>query len=564
MDLNSLVFKVESKELDEAYQKLEKLSDAVEQFGKVQKKQTSAAEAANAAEIDSLKVLKAKSEALEAESKAVLAGIKVEEKKEQQLKKTAKAQEEVIVKTKETSKAVAEVEAETDGTNKVLQRQRDILSFMTQGYSRGQAAIMATAKATGILSQESKELGTNLTVQRQLIGGDPFDKSISGLTTLRNKYQELQESVMQFNAQSGLTSKQAADLSRDKERLIIKMQIENKTTKEINAALQAHNNEYIKLANTLNTLESEQKDFERAQRESGNAVRALAREEERMLSIMSSLNTTQDNGVGINEKAARSIATYEANLKRAGVTGEQAASKLALYKKQQLEVIAVEQKRQVQYLQRGLQPQIGDVVVSLAGGQNPLTVMLQQGDQIRGLIAQTGVEGEALRKAMQGALAGTVVSIKQTAGAMLSVLGGAIVTVGTSFKDVFIGSTKQAFEAFKSFNSALTAKESMKELADSTGLVVGKIGELPAVSSQATRSIEHLNKALITVRNTGIFLIISGLIAAGVAMYQVMKQGTELSKALTLSGAQLGLNKDTAYAYAYSLNQVGVSTTKAI
>lgn len=523
LDLTSLAFKVETKEIAQAIDLMEGLAVSVGKLHKIQKDKTAVDKAATAVAIDKLKVDQETAKTSKAQSEAELAATKALAAKTKVIEDQAKAQDTSTKKNKE-------------GTD-VLKRQTDILNFMTEGYSRGQASILATAKASGTLTESMQQLGSILLTQRKLIGGDTFDKSISGLTSLKNQYTEIKESIRQFNKESGLSAKQSQELARDKERLIIKMQIEGAGFLEIRKAIRLHNEEYVNAANAVNVLVNEQKDFIRVEREMQNAIRAVSREEERMESIVSSLNTTQNNGVSINEKAARSIAAYEANLKRAGITGEQAATKLDKYKKQQLEVIAIEQKRQVQYLQRGLQPQIGDVVVSLAGGQNPLTVLLQQGDQIRGLIAQTGVEGEALRKAMQGALAGTLISIKQTAGAMLSVLGGAIATTATAASSLVTGPFKIMVAALSDIkNGTATTATALKKFGDSMD-IIGKVG---------------------------IIGLITTVLALGTAFIQTMNEGTELSKVLNLNGATLGLTKKSAYEYAIALNDVGIKTSSAV
>ncbi len=555
LELTSLAFKVETKELKDAITVLEGLAKAVGTLHKVQKEQVASDKAATAAALDKLKVDKAAANVAEAQAKAEEA--------------TTKA---LTAKNKAVKDTTSEQESSTKATKSnidILQRQKDILDFMTQGYSRGQAATLATAKATGTLTESMKELGNVLLTQRKITGGNPFDKSQSGLVTLNTKLLETKETIRQFNNESGLTSKQAQELARDKERLIIKLRTMGMSYLEVGHALRDHEQRYIALANRLNIFTKEQEMHERQIRESANAYRALEREEDRMLSVVNSLNNVQSNGVGINEKAARSIAAYEANLKRAGITGEQAASKLALYKKQQMEVMQIEQKRQVQYLQRGLQPQIGDVVVSLAGGQNPLTVLLQQGDQIRGLIAQTGVEGKALQDAMAGAMGATIMSIKQTGQAMLQVLGGAVTSVGKSIKDFFVVGLQTSYAVIKdaAANSGRGLLEMGRLLSNirqhSDEAAVGLASMSPATAN-LIGLIEKLSLVLTRLQTVGILAIITGLIAMGAAMLQTMKQSTALSQNLTLQGAKLGLTSKEAYHYAEAITQAGISTSKAV
>ena len=275
----------------------------------------------------------------------------------------------------------------------------------------------------------------------------------------------------------------------------------------------------------------------KANRDMANSTKWLTIEEEKMASVLRSINEEQDNGSRISEKSARSIANYERHLRQAGITGDAAAAKLSKYKDQQMQIMKVEEKRQIQYLQRGLQPQIGDVVVSLASGQNPLTVMLQQGDQIRGLIAQTGVQGEALQKAMAGALSGTVESIKMTAGAMTSLVGGAFASVGEAAK-TFV--TDALFLMGESF---LTNGRNTDEFA---------------------AALQRVKLAANTLGKVGILALVAVLATLSIAAYQTIKEQNELSKALILTGGSLGLTKQSAIEYADSMKTLGVSTSEGI
>ena len=276
-------------------------------------------------------------------------------------------------------------------------------------------------------------------------------------------------------------------------------------------------------------------------RDLAQATKWLATEESRMVSVLNTLNQVQDRNVEVSEKAARSVANYERNLAKAGITGEAAAAKLDVYRKQQLAIQSVEEKRQSQFLTRALQPQIGDVAISLAAGQNPLTVLLQQGDQIRGLIAQTGVQGEALRTVMRNAFTDTIKSVKDTAIAMGSVLGGAFIALGNNVMGLVTGpfaAFKASAEAGASAGTSLTAA-------------------VTALNAAFTRLVGNPIVALIVATGTA-------LAALGIAFYQVSRQGDEMSKTLALNGGTLGLTRDSAISYAQSLNEVGVSTSKAV
>lgn len=276
-------------------------------------------------------------------------------------------------------------------------------------------------------------------------------------------------------------------------------------------------------------------------REQTQATKWLAAEEAKMVSVVNSLNQVQDRNADVSEKAARSVANYERNLAKAGITGQAAADKLDVYRKQQLAIQSIEERRQGQFLTRALQPQIGDVAVSLAAGQNPLTVLLQQGDQIRGLIAQTGVQGEALRTVMRNAFTDTIKSVKDTAVAMGSVLGGAFIALGNNVLGLVTG----PFAAFKA---------SMAAGATATGSL--------------TAAVTALNAAFVRlVGNPVVALFVAigaGLTALGVAAYKSLNQYSDLNKALVLNGATMKMSAGEAIDLARSLDTTGDSASKYV
>jgi lambda family phage tail tape measure protein len=313
------------------------------------------------------------------------------------------------------------------------------------------------------------------------------------------------------------------------------------SAENINQIIAAEKN----LAATRTTGTRSVTSYDAAARELAKAQKWVTTEEEKMVSVLATLNQQHDNSAAFNEKAARSVFNYEQALKKSGITGEQAAAKLAIYRKQQQEILSVEQKRQAEYLKRGLQPQIGDVVVSLAAGQNPLTVLLQQGDQVRGLIAQTGIQGELLRKTMQSAMADTLKSVVQTATAMGSLFAGAAVSAGKSITGLVTGPIAALITGFNEANAAGSSAFTSIGSAISRAFSAGNIAFLSALPILLTTAA-------------------AAFAVFGVASYQVMKQESELSVALALSGGALGLSKNAAVEYSMSLNDVGISTAKGI
>ncbi len=139
---------------------------------------------------------------------------------------TAKSYEELAAALKKAQEKLAEFnkgENESgqagDKTNKVLERQISILAFMTQGFSKGQSSALAMAKALGATDDELKQLGETLDKQRALIGGDAFDKSTDSLKRLKNELRIAREVTANFGQAGALTGKELKDLGRDIERV---------------------------------------------------------------------------------------------------------------------------------------------------------------------------------------------------------------------------------------------------------------------------------------------------------------------------------------------------------
>ena len=500
LNLEELVFQVNTKQLDDAAIKVDNLGTAV----------------------------KALAKPLADSAKASDASSKVAEK---------------LAKSSDlATKAAKEQES-------VLQRQISIYEFMTKGLSKGQAAVMARAKANGEMTDGLKELEKVLLSMRKLQGGDPFDKSASGLTALQNKLTEVREANRLYTAGIALTREQTRDLARDKERLIEKLKAEAAAQgrtgvgyREIRDALQAHNAEYIKTAGRVNALIGVEKEHERQIRDTANARRALQAADEKAASVVNTLTGSQGHLTKTSERAAESIARYSRNLRLSGVTGAEATKRLEAYKLQIMQIEKIEQKRKVDLLSRSLAPQISDVTVSLAGGMNPMTVLLQQGLQVRDLIGQSGVAAGELQKAFKSAASDMVSSIKGTASAIGSLLIGTIQDAGAAILNFGLNITGVTY-----------INEKFRE----------SLVKLFPESSRLIQGFDGLAKKISLGIGGAAVVAIAALVALAFAIRSVIKEETELSKAITLTGASMGLSLESAIKFADSMEDLGVSQSKA-
>lgn len=429
---------------------------------------------------------------------------------------------------KENTTTTEKATKATKESNTVLQRQQDILKFMTEGYSKGQSSVLAYAKASGALAGDIEILGKTLKTQRTLMGTDPFDKSIGALQALRNEYTVIKEVQRLYNAELGLTKTQMESLAKDKLRLIEQYKLEGKTLSDVKTGIVELNTAYIANAAAENNIVKNLKAKEKATNEAAKANAYITKELNRLDSALK--ETNKDLSSGANNALLR----FEAALKNSGKTATEQAAALELYRRKLTEVNKASGNRQVDYLSRALGPQITDIGVGLMTGQSPLMVLLQQGGQLRDQFALAGVAGKDMGKMLTEAAKSMVTSVKDVAvavgGLLLNSLKSVATTLGGGMLTLFV-------DGFKA-------------------LVLG--GEAAAAS------LARVKLAAIGLGKVGLVALVATLAALGKGFYDSVVQSDELVKQLSLTGGSLGMTKDRAVAYASSLDLVGVSTTRAI
>lgn len=517
LELTSLVFKTETSDLERASKVIGEL---VTNVGKLDKA------ARDAAQTEATLARAAKDNA-----KANLDNAKAQDVRLKSTITADKADQQATAAIEKKTKATEKVNEVVNKNVGVLQRQKDILEFQTQGFSKGQSSILAYGKAAGLAAEDIGELGKVLETQRKLMGGDPFDKSLSGLKSLQNQYTELKESVRQYATDSNLTAKQTRELARDKERLIEKMKVEGASFSEIRKAVRAHNTDYVNLATSYNKMTSAEDAVIKSRKEAVNATNYLTQADQKMAAALNTSNAALDKA------GTDSLVKYETALRKSGSSQDVATLKLAKYKAQLEQVQIQEQKRREQHLTRALAPQATDVVVSLWSGQNPLTVLLQQGGQVTDLFMQSGVAaekfGEVVKSSMQSMLPSILAVVKGVGGLLVDGL-------------IAAGNATQGFIAGIFGMTGAMDKFYMKLSENGPSKFGGMI--------QAASSIM-----------TGVFAVGVGVVITGLAMmakgaYDSMIAVSDLNKAMVLGGNAFNMTGAQALAYADTLSGANAST----
>jgi phage-related minor tail protein len=526
MNLSELVFTANTTELERAskaigalVQDMSKVSAASSQMAKTQ---AQTEEILSRAAKNYAAARKENAKAADQEIKSVIVADKADQAREKSVRKTTAA-------TQESTKAV-------EKNVSILQRQSDILEFQTQGWSKGQSSILATAKAAGVAAEEMQSLQKVLETQRKLMGGDPFDKSISGLKSLQNQYTELKEAVRQYNTDSNLTAKQTKEIARDKERLIEKMKVEGSSFQDIRSAVRAYNREYVNLAGQYNKLSNAEAEVIKQRKDMVSATNYVTVADQKMAASLSVTNASVDKA------GTDLLVKYENALRKSGMAQDVVTSKLATYKNQLIQVQGQEEKRRAQHLARAITPQISDVVVSLWSGQSPFTVLLQQGAQVNDLFQLSGVAAADFGK-----------TVKQAFTSMLPAMATVAKGVGSLIVDSFVSAGTAAVH----FTGNLTGVNHVLDILK-RGIVAGGEENFKYIAS-----IQKIGTALNVFAGASILGLVALLGSIAIGLKQVIAQENELNRAVALSGGAMGATADIANTYVARLGEITGNSTKA-
>jgi phage-related minor tail protein len=511
MDLAELKFVVKTEQLDEAATKIKELAVEV---SKLNKPVTDAALKSEKLAQAQAKTARETAKLEEANTKAAIAA-----------EKLAQAQKGAT---------------ESGKTHmSILEKQTSITSYMSDGLSKSMATIMSYGKASGLAASELKLLLDTLQTQKKF-SGDPFDNSLSGVTSLKNQLSILREVQRLYGTGVELTSKQVRELASDKERLIVKLKEEGASLSTIKDSLRNLKSEYIGLATSINKLSDAEQQMIKQQNDAARANAYLAKETERV-------NRLNAESESITSATNNRLIKYEQALKASGASASEAATRLAAYRNELIATQKAAGNRQIDYLSRALGPQITDIGVGLLTGQAPLTILLQQGGQLRDQFALAGVAGADMGKMLVEASKAMVVSIKDIGLAVGQLVTGALAGTGKAITNAFIAPFERASEV----------REARKQLDEGmiSNLRYARLTEV--ANGRLIQSFLSMGKVV-----GGVALIALGLFAKG--LYDVIKQQDQLTTQLVLTGASLGVNTAQATSYANSLNDIGVTTNSAL
>lgn len=519
--LKAINLRVDSKGLDDAIKKVADLKVSLEGVNKAiqanvvvnAQAQKAQADMAIAAE----KVKKAQAETLIVEEKLVAAKAKSENAQA----RLNKADQESVT---------------------ILQRQQYIREFMTQGFTRGQSSILAYAKAANTADSEMQELMNTLKSQRALIGGDPFDKSLSAIEGMKNEFKLLRAAQREYGAENSLTIKQLRDLALEKERVLERMKIEKANFSEIKAAIRSTTQEYRTLANASGEVSGKLKGKDQAVKDTVKANKFL---EDQLFQVDYRLKEVDKT---LSTGTVNALRRFETAVRKSNKPLQEQDALIKQYRESLTKLQGESGNRAADTISRAIGPQITDIVIGLATGQSLYMVALQQGGQLRDQLALAGIEANKMGSVMRTAAKEMVTSVASVTVAFGQLFAGMAIDGGRAITGLFGKGVQSIGEWAAALRGGEAGVQRFRKTLDENNTIFAKF-------------VNFMKNSTVLAAGFGLGLMSAVTVAVALAasLVALIKQENALSKALALNGATLGMNKDSAYALVAQYRAMGVN-----
>lgn len=540
LNLEELVFKVKTDELVDAVAKVKQLGTEVANLAKPIDKAVSAS--------DKL----AKAQQQEATTAA----------------KAAKATADLAAAETKAGKARGEAAPKIDTVTRSIEKQLTAMKVfrgeainaadgaiaLGTAFTKTQANQLAALKVSGATTEALKTMARSFEEFNKITSANTFDNSVAGIQRLRKEIAEMSKVDDLMKQGIKLTRDEIVNLVRDSERLTQQFKSEGLSAQQLDVALSGLTQEHVLLARQKNDLVARSKESERQAKAEANAQIKAAQDQARAIKYLEDTERRMAAAVdeanrGLDRGATDTLVKYKQALMQAGLAADVAEGKMATLKSQMDLVASRKRADELRYLSRALSVQMGDVAISLASGMNPLLVMIQQGDQIRGVLDQVGAQGDELRKSMTGAAAQIASGMKNTAIAIGTFLGGAFLGAG-KYLNNFVAEVTGADKALLALKARVIALDGIMTTAAGPG-----------------KWVTTLRLASAAVVTFGGLIATTGIAALGawaVGLYKVIQEENALAKQLALTGNAMGLSFDSALRLSRGMSDVGVSTGMAM
>lgn len=438
----------------------------------------------------------------------------------------------------------------------ILQLEQGLIS-LGSGFSKTQAGQLAFLALMGKSAEELNRAKDAMQDFNKISGVNTFDKSTSGIYRLTKQVEEL-NIVRKLEAENThLTRKEMLDYSRDLEAINQQEKQGTITAKEAVAQRRTLGESYKTQASILRKAEADASAYEAASKAAGSAeikrARELAAAQSYVYGTLEKLNyqvSLVEEGMG--KGATNAAFRFEQSLKKLGLSVSEQERLLKQFGDAQTTLAVKQTKDKMDYVARAVAPQITDIVVGLSTGQSPMTVMLQQGGQLRDMFGQMGVASQDMSKVMRESMVQMAGSVKGTLLGMFGLFQGFFIDMtkgaGASVGRLATDMTK----SFIGFTQGAKAAENFKNSIEGASSAMGPV--VPGVNK--------ISAAFTGLFATGLAAAASSLILIAISMKDVLSLSSDLSKAINTTGASLGMSTGAAIQFSKSID--GLSQTRGI
>lgn len=274
-------------------------------------------------------------------------------------------------------------------------------------------------------------------------------------------------------------------------------------------------------------------------REAASANEFLAKEEARLSAAL------QDTNKNLSRQATDELVAIQRALQKSGLSADEATAKFSIFEKQLNEVAFKEKAKDMQYLARAMSVQLGDIGVSLASGMNPLLVMIQQGDQMRGIVQQVGADTQQMKGVMSTAL-GQIAS--------------SFALVGSAVGSFFTGSIQTAGRAITDFGLRITGTNAIMDKYYASLLNQGPPDKFTAGMLRIADSARSVLNVLVGIGTAGLIVALTLLVSSIVS---VIKEQDRLAVSMGQFGQSMGVSFQSAILLTESLRSINIGSAKA-
>lgn len=569
MDLNAIKFNVETSALDESIKKIDQVATALGNMSSKVKEATTTKTNAAKADKEAIENATALAKLKQEEAKATEAAAKATAAEAKAKQTVSAASSKAVEASKEQVKVSDKVTEALSGTDRVLAKQAlsmqilrgeivntaDGVAYLGAGFTKSQAGMLANLQLLGATGKEMQTLARSFEDYNKITGLNTFDKSASGISKMKKELAELTQINSVITSGLSLTRDEIVNYTRDLERLAQQQVSEGHSAEWLAEKQKELKQSYLTTSVELNRLRAESMRMEeQAKRQASAEIKAAndrARAQEFVAKEMNRVNAAFIAATGedrLNVSTSNRLVKMEQALKLSGDSAEIAAGKIAKYKAQLMALEKASSDKAVDNISRALGPQITDITVGLATGQSLMTVLLQQGGQLRDQMALAGVAADQMGAAIRRAGSEMVSSVWATGKGVISGIAGAFLDIGRNAGASVAMASAHVIELGTSLLLTRNQQIAFNEAVAKGNGPLGKFLDF-LINSRASA----------TIFASVIGLSVSSLIALGVAAYKADKAVGDMNKSLILTGASLGVSRSGAVALAESFSALSGS-----